>query len=135
MAGEQHALDGALALGQRRLERAAALGEARRLGRQAALFRCKAGERAIGLRNGPLRGAQRVPGFLAGFLLLLQLLRQGVDARAQRLEVFFLAGGKAIERSKSQDKKRELPQLLQALAFPWLATAAVRLAISSASPR
>jgi hypothetical protein len=132
LARDQHAPDRFLALGEEPRQCALTLAEAHRLGAQCAAFGFEGGERAVRFRDRTLRGAQRVARLAPGFLLFLQLLVELFDPAAKRLQVRFLGRGKRIEREKSEREEREF---LQAFAFPWLATAAVRLAISSASPR
>jgi hypothetical protein len=132
LARDQHAPDRLLALGEKLRQRAPPLGEPHRFGAQRAPFGFEGGERAVGFRDCTLRGAQRVTRFAPRFFLFLQLLGQAFDAAAKRLKVRFFWRGKRTEREKSEREERES---LQAFAFPWLATAAVRLAISSASPR
>jgi hypothetical protein len=50
----------------------------------------------------------------------------------QGLQVFGFFNGKTEAR---KNKKRDEHQPVQALAFPWFATAAARRAISAGSPR
>jgi hypothetical protein len=132
VAGDEHALYGRFALAQRCLESATLLGNFPRLGAQRAAFALERGEGAVGLRDGPLRGAQRIARFFARLFLVLELLAQLLDAAAKRPEVFLFRRAGA-EREKRQQNKKRLED--QAFAFPWLTTAAVRLATSAASPR
>jgi hypothetical protein len=128
----QHAADRRLALGCQPLEGAAPVGNARRLGAHLPGFGLDAGQRAVGLRDGALGVAQGVARLAPGAFLALELLLQRLDARAQRLQVFAPRLRLNGERRAAEDEKKRADQ---AFAFPWAATAAMRRAISSASPR
>jgi hypothetical protein len=128
----QHAADRRLALGRQLLEGAAPLRVARALGAQVPALGLDAGQRAVGLRDGALGVAQGVARFAPGALLALELLLQRLDAPAQRLQVFPPRLRLNGERRAAEDQKKRADQ---AFALPWAATAAMRRAISSASPR
>jgi hypothetical protein len=132
LARGEHAADRRPALGKGALQRFAALGN--RGGLDACLpdFRLQRGERAVGLGNRALGLPQRVARLLAGVLLLLELLRQGPDTRAQRGEVFFFRG---LDRRCRREGQDEGQKPIQALAFPWADTAAMRCWTSAGSPR
>jgi hypothetical protein len=132
VAGEQHALERRLALAKARFERLALLGEAGGFGAQAPALRLEPGERAVGLRDRALGGAQRVARFLARAFLFLELARERVDAAAQRLEILL---ARLAERIDEKEREERGEGALQALAFPWLATAARRRESSAGSPR
>jgi hypothetical protein len=132
LARGEHAADRRPALGKGALQRLTALGNRGGLGARLADFRLQRGERAVGLRNGALGLAQRVARFLAGIFLLLELLRQGPDARTKRGEVFFFRGMGCGCRREGEGEDQEP---IQALAFPWADTAAMRFWISVGSPR
>jgi hypothetical protein len=132
LARGQHATDCRLALGERALQRLAALGKGGGLGAHLPALRLERGERAIRLRDGALRVAQRVARLLARLFLLLQLPRQRPDALAQGGKVFFFRGvGCGYRREGEQEDQNPI----QALAFPWADTAAMRFSISAGSPR
>jgi hypothetical protein len=132
VAGEQHALERRLPLAEARLERLALPGEAGGLGTQAASVGLQPGERAVGLRDRALGGAQRVARFLARAFLFLELARERVDAAAQRLQILL---ARLAERVDEKEREERGEGALQALAFPWLATAARRRESSAGSPR
>ena len=93
---------------------------------------------AIGVRNRAFGHLERIRGFGAVALGLVDFILQGLDAGAQVLE--FVAGrrdracasraSRAGEQAAGKQSER-----VQTLAFPCAATAACALAISSGSAR
>jgi hypothetical protein len=75
--------------GETALRLAPALADPVRRGAQRALLGLQGGEAAVRLRDGALRVAQRVARLAPCAFLLLQLLRDGVDARAQLRQLRF----------------------------------------------
>jgi hypothetical protein len=133
LARGQHAADRRLASGSLALKREAATRDARALGAQPPALGLERGERAIGLGDGALGAAQRVARLAPAALFFLQVPLQRVDAAAQGIEVRLPRRlGLGAERRAARRREEEADQ---ALAFPCAATAAMRLAISSASPR
>jgi hypothetical protein len=129
----QHAADRRLALAGGALERLAPLRDARALRPQPAALGLGLRQRAVGLRDGALRVAQRVARLAFAAFLFLQRLLQRLDPLAQGIEVRLARRlGLGAERRTARRREEDADQ---ALAFPCAATAAMRRAISSASPR
>jgi hypothetical protein len=95
-------------------------------------FALEAPQRAVGVRDRGLRGAQRLARLAPVGLLALQRGPERRDPRAQRGEVFFPGGGGRRWRG---DQQRDSERPDQAFALPCADTAAMRRATSPASPR
>jgi hypothetical protein len=129
-AGGEHALESLALRGETALRLAPALADAARRRAQRALLGLQGGEAAVRLRDGALRVAQRVARLAPCAFLLLQLLRDGVDARAQPRQLLL-----PRLRLRAADQEEEEERTNQALALPCAATAAMRFSISAGSPR
>jgi hypothetical protein len=132
MAREQHACHSPLPFGERALEPPALIGARRSLRADLAGLGFERPQRAVGLRNGALRVAQRVARLAPRLLLVLELTAERLDAALQRLEIFFFRGRSDGAGPQAERKKKDSPQ---ALTFPCAETAAMRFATSSALPR
>jgi hypothetical protein len=108
------------------------LGEAHGLRAKLLALGFERSEGAVRLRDGALGFAQRVAGFAAlGFLGVELFLDRG-DAAAERFQVLL---ARCRVRGERRAGKRERDRADQTLALPCAETAAMRLAISSWSPR
>jgi hypothetical protein len=125
----EHALERGALCDEPLLLLAPALGDALRRRLQRALFGGKPRQASIGLRDGALRVAQRVARLAARAFLRFQLLREGVDARAQLRQLL-------LSRLRLRDAdQQEKSGKDQTFALPCASTAAMRFSISAASPR
>jgi len=130
----QHAADRRLALAGGTLERLSPLGDPGAFGAQPPALGLERGERAIGIGDGALGLAQRIARLALAAFLALEVRLQLLDAPAQGIEVRLPRRlGLGAERRTARRRREEDAD--QALAFPCAATAAMRCAISSASPR
>src|SRR3954468_19827629 len=132
LARDQQALDRCLPLGSRALEVLPLLGDRRAVGAQLPALRLQPGQGSIGLRDGALGFAQGVARLLPLRLLRIELTLQRIDASPQRLH--FLLARRAL-RAPGRAGEHEREGADQTLALPCAETAAMRFAISSASPR
>jgi hypothetical protein len=89
-------------------------------------------ERPVGVRDRALRIAQRIARLAGGGLFPFELARDGVDAPAQRSEVFFLT---RTPRRPGDQPEQQKSNAFQTFAFPCAATEATRRATSAGSPR
>jgi hypothetical protein len=89
-------------------------------------------QRSVGVGDRGFGGAQRVARLAAVGLAALEIGLEGFQARAQRGEIL-LARGPVRRQRGDQDKRKQ--DRVQGLALPCAATAAMRRAISSWSPR
>jgi hypothetical protein len=127
----EQALDRAPACRKRSFQRLALLADARGLPARGLALGLERRERAVRLRNGALGFAQRIARFLARCFLFLEPCGERFDAAPQRGEVLVASGSLRDERG--EEKKEEKKP--QAFALPCPATAAMRRATSSGSPR
>jgi hypothetical protein len=115
-----------------RLERFLPARQARQLRLRRAALGLQVAQRAVGVRDGALRVAQRVARLAPVGFLLAEPGLERLDARAQRFQVLLAAclrSGACGEGEAEED----CPD--QGLALPCAETAATRRATSSASPR
>src|SRR5688572_30423806 len=76
--------------------------------------------------------AQRIARLAGGGLFLFELAADGVDAPAQRFEIFFLTCTPGRPGDQPEQQKNNA---VQTFAFPCAATEATRRATSAGSPR
>jgi hypothetical protein len=115
-----------------RLERLLPARQPRQLCLRRAAFGFQVAQRAVGVRDGALRVAQRVARLAPVGFLLAEPGLERLDARAQRLQVLLAA---CLRSGTCGEGKAEEEYPDQGLALPCAETAATRRATSSASPR
>jgi hypothetical protein len=115
-----------------RLQGRTSFGDPPGLGAHLARFGAEARERAVRVRDRALRIAQRIARLAGGGLFLFELAGDGVDAPAQRFEIFFLTCTPGRPGDQPEQQKNNA---VQTCAFPCAATEATRRATSAGSPR
>jgi hypothetical protein len=114
------------------LQRRTSFGDPTGLGAQLARFGAEARERAVRIRDRAFGIAQRIARLAGGGLLLFKLAGDGVDAPAQRFQIFFLS---CAPRRPGDQPEQQKNNAFQTFAFPCAATEATRRATSAGSPR